>query len=199
MTRSKFLPLGVAAALYIWPLAPNLTISLISAAQASEDNLTNSEKADKLRRKSRRKADSRLGYPDVEPDYIGGYYGLSDAEERELLDEEALSEQIARLAATVRALRKRARMLPPQVPSLAPPAPRASNNLQAIYGPKGPTVKSVRLILEYRLMIIDNPRLMIGKVSENATNVVAHVVTVDGSLVDKFTVDKATGAWVTIR
>ena len=67
------------------------------------------------------------------------------------------------------------------------------------YGPDGPTEKSVRLILEYRLMVAGNPRLKVGSVADKGDAVHATVVTPDGSLVEEYDVSKATGAWAPVR
>ena len=77
---------------------------------------------------------------------------------------------------------------------LGAPPPGA---LAPAYGPAGPTVESVRALLAYRLVVAGNPRLVVGEVSEDGGQVVAEVVTKDGSLVERYTVDMRTGVWRT--
>lgn len=77
---------------------------------------------------------------------------------------------------------------------LAPDVPSPSY-LTAIYGPDGPTVRSVKALLEYRLVVVGNPRLEAGKLTEDENGVVAEIVTKDGSLVEKCFIDKRTGLW----
>lgn len=84
-------------------------------------------------------------------------------------------------------------MVPP-VPGGAPLA-----SVSSVYGPDGPTKKSVRLLLEYRLMVAGNPRLKIGEIVDHGDRVTAQVVTTDGSLVDEYVVDKKTGVWRPVR
>ena len=74
-----------------------------------------------------------------------------------------------------------------------------SPGVARVYGPDGPTEKSVRLMLEYRLMVSGNPRLAVGEVKEEDKRIIANVVTIDGSLVEKYSIDKKTGIWVPIR
>ena len=68
-----------------------------------------------------------------------------------------------------------------------------------LYGPNGPTERSVRLILEYRLMVTGNPRLAVGEIKDQGDAITAEVITVDGSLVDKYTIDKKSGGWKPVR
>jgi len=88
---------------------------------------------------------------------------------------------------------------------VVPPAPgistlgEAQSGATAIYGPEGPTERSVRLLLEYRLMVTGNPRLRIGKIADDGTSVTAQVVTAEGSLVEEYGIDKKTGVWRPIR
>ena len=50
-----------------------------------------------------------------------------------------------------------------------------------MYGPGGPTRKSVRLLLEYRLMVAGNPRLTVGVVRDDGDKVIAQVTTAGGA------------------
>jgi len=74
-----------------------------------------------------------------------------------------------------------------------------ANQLTSVYGPDGPNVKSVRFLLEYRLMLTGNPRLVIGKLTENDAKVIAQIVTVDGAVVEEYAVNKQTGFWKAIH
>ncbi len=58
------------------------------------------------------------------------------------------------------------------------------------------SVESVRADLEKHLTLMGNPRLKVGRVEAEGENViVAEVVTVDDSLVNRFEIDRATGRW----
>ena len=48
-------------------------------------------------------------------------------------------------------------------------------------------------MLEDYLRSTNNPNLKLGKIEEKETTYVADIVTKDGSLVDKITIDKNTG------
>jgi len=160
------------------------------AARAADDE-TKLKEAESLRKAAESKAESKLGRPDAIDLIIGG-------RDRDV-DYYSLGRQISRLAAFMRAF---GQTLDPAtsaglgiVGGAAPPA----GDTRAVYGPGGPTEKSVRLILEYRLMVTGNPRLAIGKITEDAERVVAEVVTADGSLVETYAIDKKTGAWRPVR
>jgi hypothetical protein len=159
------------------------------------------QRADRLRERAQARTRSRLGHAPafgsvttVDPDY---YY--------------ALTLQIKRLAGMVQTLRhaeaRRARSgdgFQPGVPNalgLGSPtsAAVAKANIQAIYGPEGPTEKSVRLLLEYRLLVAGNLRLRVGKITDEDAIVTAQVVTAEGPLVEEFAVDKKTGIWKPVR
>ena len=73
------------------------------------------------------------------------------------------------------------------------------SGIRATYGPEGPTEKTVRVVLEYRLMVAGNPRLKVGAIKDAGEKIVAQVVTADGSLVQEYAVDKKTGAWLTLQ
>ena len=69
-------------------------------------------------------------------------------------------------------------------------------NVNQLYGPNGPTVRSVKALLAHRLVVAGNPRLKAGRIISNETTVTAEVMTAkEGSLVEKFTIDKSTGVW----
>ena len=70
--------------------------------------------------------------------------------------------------------------------------------LQAVYGPQGVSEKSVRLLLEYRLMLMDNPRLKVGEIKENEIEVTARVTTQEQAVVEAYRIDKNSGQWTPI-
>ncbi len=116
----------------------------------------------------------------------------------------ALSLQIQHLAGILQAMRRAdadRRQAPsgflPALPLI--PGDQARVDVQSVYGPDGPTETSVRLLLEYRLLIAGNPRLKIGEVVDSGETVIAQVVTQDGSLVEEYAVDKRSGGWRPIR
>ena len=60
--------------------------------------------------------------------------------------------------------------------------------------PKDLSSDEVRHMLGHRLALQDNPNIKLGKVEEkDADTIVAEIVTKDGSLVDRFEVDRHTG------
>ncbi len=151
------------------------------------------DRARVLRERSTDAARSRIGYPSVdgpitttEPDT---YY--------------VLSLQIERLAGMIQALRRAEaqRKAAPAGLGAVPSSPVTAplSDVKTVYGPAGPTEKSVRLLLEYRLMIAGNPRLKIGRVADAGEAITAQVVTVDGSVVEEYKVSKKTGVWQPVR
>ncbi len=120
----------------------------------------------------------------------------------------SLGQQIARLAALMQRFADTAGA--GQAPGFVPVPPPAwagvagshaapGADVAGVYGPEGPTEKSVRLLLQYRIMVAGNPRLRVGAVKEEADKVTASVVTADGSLVEEYTIDKKSGAWTPVR
>lgn len=104
-----------------------------------------------------------------------------------------LGQQIKRLGALIQRLAD---------PAKAGPGPGGIPGLSGgsgAYGPDGPTEKTVRVVLEYRLMAAGNPRLKSGSVKDSGNRIIAQVVTVDGSLVEEYAVDKKTGVWRSVR
>ena len=146
------------------------------------------ERANTLRQQSMDRARSQLGFELVHPGYSNRH-----------IDFWALSAQAARLGAMLDATLSQMRGAPGYGQhSVIPPVPTglpASDYLSAMYGPEGPTTKSVRALLDYRLIVIGNPRLVVGKVEENEDRVMADIVTNEGSLVDRYSIDKQTGVW----
>lgn len=148
------------------------------------------ERAETRREESRAQAESHLGYDDVIFDPRSRY-----------IDFYSLSQQIARLGALLdslaetRGLETAAPFVPGPPGWTGGPGPALAN----VYGPDGPTEKSVRLLLEYRLLVAGNPRLAVGTVRETGNAIHAQVVTTDGSVVEEFAIDKTTGVWTPMR
>lgn len=191
----------------LWGLI--LVIGPLSAAAADHTGAprTSEERAqveaDLLRERAAALAQSQLGLPPLYPGF--GEAGQPFAPDR-YLDFWALSAQMARLAA---ALSATAGCMTGAFPCQSPaytPAPAGPQSLAGtvagmqqplapVYGPAGPTTASVRALLAYRLVVAGNPRLGVGEVTEDDDRVIADVVTTDGSLVERYSVDKRTGAW----
>jgi len=175
------------------------------AHDAESDQFTKEERqnlqADAMRQQSLENARSQLGYDDA----------LTFQYPRDrTIDFQALSNQIAHLGSLIQSAATLLGSVAgnpgfvPKVPSDlsaigALPGKSPSGQIHTIYGPDGPNAKSVRFLLEYRLMVAGNPRLTIGNVTEDEEKVIAQIVTVDGSLVEKYSVDKSTGLWKPIR
>ncbi len=165
---------------------------------ASEDDSTSQDQrkhmqADLLRRNSEDNSRSKLGYEQ--------FYQES---QRGVQDWSALSYQIQVLGALLQNLSDqfsdpsmRGGASRPYVPPGATGLPPALQSL-TMYGPEGPSKKSVRLILEYQLLINGNTRLTAGKITESAISVLAQVVTVDGSVVEEYEINKKTGRWLVV-
>ncbi len=159
------------------------------------------QRANALRERAAARAEARLGYEDAIP----------SARTRQI-DFYALSQQISRLSLIVERLATsmgaggEQGFIPTAPAGLAdsgslgaqPPGTGATG-VRAAYGPDGPTEKSVRLLLEYRLMVLGNPRLAVGAIDDQGATIVARVVTPDGSLVEKFEIDKESGVWTPAR
>lgn len=71
---------------------------------------------------------------------------------------------------------------------------------RAVYGPKGPSVRSVKALLNYRLVLLGNDRLTAGRIYERDRRIIAEVVTrKEKALVARYMVNKRTGVWVPER
>ncbi|MFN0044427.1 MAG: hypothetical protein ACKVSF_14585 [Alphaproteobacteria bacterium] len=158
-------------------------------AGETQKSLTTQDKARQLREASEARAARNLGYPTIfpsDPPPPADYY--------------ALGQMMARLTALMEGMGGT-----PGLPMSRPGGSAAGlgANMVAVpppgYGPEGPTEKSVRVILEYRLMLAGNPRLQIGSVKDRGETILASVVTADGSLVEEYDVNKTTGAWLPVR
>jgi len=184
--------LAAASILVFSTLSPTASHAGENSEKSKSEQLQ--DRARVLREQSTDAARSRVGYETVEvpttataPDT---YY--------------ALTLQIERLAEMVRAFRtaeERRRTADNWAGSTlpAPPFSGSPAQISKVYGPGGPTERSVRLLLEYRLMVTGNPRLKVGRVVDQNDHVSAQIVTLDGSLVDEFAVDKKTGLWQPVR
>ena len=162
---------------------------LISPAYGDEQS--DADKAEQLRGSAAAQAKRQVGYPDVIDVIVGG-------RPRDV-DYYALSLQISRLAAFIRALGSALEDGGQVDPTVAPSPGLLGANNRPAYGPEGPTKKSVRLILEYRLMVTGNPRLTVGNVTEDESRIIAEVATKDGSVVEVYAIVKKTGVWQPVR
>jgi len=147
--------------------------------------------AQQLREASKARAQSQLGYENI----------YRDPRNRQI-DYYALSQQINNLSNIVRSLSENqqtntALSAPPStLPRALSPVAGNLSSSNNIYGPAGPSEKAVRLLLEYQLMINGNERLKIGKIQEEEKFITAEVVTLEGSLVERYKIDKSNGSWV---
>ena len=122
------------------------------------------------------------------------------------VDLNAIKEQLRRLGEVIRrAMDDAARSFDSKPGGPAPRdgglgglAPKVrSGELRDVYGPGGPTVKSVRALLRYRLVLLGNQRLKAGRIYERDKRIIAEVVTTkEGALVTRYMINKATGVWV---
>jgi hypothetical protein len=117
--------------------------------------------------------------------------------QRGQVDYYSLSNQIERLGALIRYMgdvAARENHLSQEAGGIMPHV--HTENFHQLYGPNGPTVRSVKALLEHRLVVAGNPRLKAGRIISNESTVTAEVMTAkEGALVEKFTIDKSTGVW----
>lgn len=179
--RNPLKTLGLAGALMV------VAVGFVAQPVWSQ---TRSDEAEAQRLNAESKAQTKIGYPDVYDLYVGG--GNAP------IDFNALSLQISRLAALMRAYGQSLGNINPQS-TLPDPLVGQATGVQSLYGPDGPTIESVRVFLNYRLMVAGNSRLKVGAISEDAHNVYAKIVTTDNSLVEEYVVDKQTGQWKPLR
>ncbi len=151
--------------------------------------------AQQLREASKARAQSQLGYENI----------YRDPKNRQI-DYYALTQQINILSNIVRSLAESQETNSnsnsggtPQTLPRALSVVRSSPESQVdhIYGPAGPTEKAVRLLLEYQLMVNGNSRLKVGDIKDENSFISADVITIDGSLVERYQIDKSTGIWTT--
>jgi len=105
-------------------------------------------------------------------------------------DYESLSRQIERLSRLLEDMQHSAgsgSLLFSEVPS----GPLHKDRL---FGADGPNVESVSALMRYRIAISGNPNLQLGQVSDHPDHLTASVTTRDGSLVERYRIDKASGA-----
>lgn len=119
------------------------------------------------------------------------------------IDVEALKEQMRKIGEIIREAIQSATQdaADPGNGGLGGLAPKSNeHNVRSIYGPDGPTVRSVKALLDYRLVLLGNPRLKAGQVYEKDGWIVTEVVTAkEEALVARYLVNKTTGAWVPQR
>jgi len=171
-------------------LVIGLSNGVLAQQNRSTDNqdARNFERADYYRERAQYNAQSNLDYP-----FIPYQTGRSES-----VDYVALTHQIQVLAAQLQALAAEAARLEQEQNNVIPGLELPSSE-QGTYGPDGPTEKSVAVLLEYKLMVSGNPRLKVGPIKDEGTNIRAQIVTEDGALVDEYLVSKENGVWSPIR
>lgn len=197
----KFSKAGIGLRLLTVALAGWISCGpTIAAADDKSPAERQQDRADKIRERAKNSARANLGYEDVFPS-LG----------RDYSDSYALSQQVARLAALIRRLADAAATMssggvllgaPPYGPGglLGSRQIAEGDDVAAIYGPKGPTAESVKLLLDYYILVADNPRLTAGPVRDAGEAVIARIVTKDGNaVVEEYAVNKKTGVWVPVR
>jgi hypothetical protein len=145
-------------------------------------------RADRLRRESKARAASRLGYETVEDPEDAASYPP---------DYRALGLLISRLGSLMQQYDVE-RTRPVDRLEIAPGLPSmgsGGDEVSRTYGPDGPTVRSVGALLSYRLVTLGNRNLKVGTVKDAGEYVFATVVTRDNSLVASYRVDKRSGSW----
>lgn len=172
----------------IWACT-GLVLYVLSPLPASHaDDATNNERANTNRLISKAQSQSKLGYDPVIVE-----------SNRQQIDYAALSYQISILSRLIEDMQQQSAEKPSN--ALSPMVPDIQNNLagagaKSMHGPDGPTVKSVKLIAEYQLLRHGNKRLRVGKIEDHANELTVEIETVDGSLVEKYVINKQTGAWL---
>ncbi|MBL4907094.1 MAG: hypothetical protein JKX94_06550, partial [Sneathiella sp.] len=161
------------------------------------DELSKGEKRQIIANENRVAAQSRalqaLGYDRVD----------RDARNRHM-DFYALSAQIKALSRIIDSLAA-ARVIskinpPPSVPlTNGMSRPVGVVDMSNAYGPEGPTERAVKLLAEYQLMRNGNKRLKVGEISDQEKFLTLNIVTIDGSLVEQYKIDKLSGAWSPVR
>lgn len=163
----------------------------VGVTSAMASGQTKLDEAEALRKAAERKAERQIGRPDAVDLIIGD----SNRE----VDYYALSRQISRLAAFIRAFGQTLDTSTSAGLGIVGGAEPPSGDTRAVYGPDGPTAKTVRVILEYRLMVTGNPRLSVGQITEDAEMVTAEVVTTGATVVEVYSINKKTGVWRPVR
>lgn len=155
-------------------------------------------KADEYRRRSVFNSRIDLEYPNI-------YQYPADRS----VDYRSLSDQIHRLSELLKKLEREEgrtgdtgeRFIPTAPPKVLDSVPPGGykDDLSYIYGPEGPTVRSVRILLEYHLLVMGNTRLKVGDITDEIQYIRARVMTIDNSPVEEYRIDKKTGIWKEIR
>lgn len=158
------------------------------AAIAAGPTESKADRADRLRKESRARSVTGIGYEVI---------GAPDDTKPYPMDYHALGSIISRLGTIIQqmdAAKSRSIKEGPHIPGL-PGGGQETTSLSRTYGPGGPTVKSVRALLSYRLVTLGNANLQVGTVKDHKAHIVATVVTRENSLVANYKVDKKTGIW----
>ncbi len=160
------------------------------------DELSTGEKRQILANQNREGAQARaqqaLGYNRVDRDARNrhmDFYALS-------AQINALSRIIDRLAAEQAVSDI---ISPPPVPVGGMGRPSGASNMSNAYGPEGPTKAAVKLLAEYQLMRNGNKRLKVGDVTDQEKFLTLDIVTIDGSLVERYQIEKPSGKWFPVR
>lgn len=153
-------------------------------ALAEEAAVSHGERADSLRRASRSRAESKLGYENVPV----------PEEAPSGADSYSLGLIISRLGTIIQRLEnERAEMLA-GLPGLSQGV-TGQSALTRTYGPDGPTRDSVRALLAYRLVQLGNPNLRPGPVTDDGQHIRATVLTKEGAVAAIYKIDRSIGAW----
>lgn len=160
------------------------------------DELSSGEKRQILANQNREAAQARaqqaLGYDRVDRDARNrhmDFYALS-------AQINALSRIIDRLAAEQAVSDI---VTPPPVPVGGMGRASGSSDMSNAYGPEGPTTAAVKLLAEYQLMRNGNKRLKVGDITDQEKFLTLDIVTVDGSLVERYQIEKPSGKWLPVR
>jgi len=182
----------------VWICIPNN----IRADQVNSvhQDAAKSYKAERLRIRSAERAGANIGYQPIYQERINS-----------TVDYRALSDQIHRLGLLIRQIDRRLNntetVLGENLTIITPFLGRVglsteedtilgeSFSIERVYGPNGVTEKSVRLLLEYRLLLTGNPRLKVGKIAVNENHFTIQVVTQEQSVVEEYQVDRKNGKW----
>lgn len=142
-----------------------------------------------IRERAKANAQANLNY-----DYVYNNAGVSY--------QVLLGQQISQLASMTSSLANQIARQANSDPAYGPqlsiaPVVNSSTHVTNIYGPTGVNVKTVRTLLNYRLMIAGNPNIKVGKIHDKDKYVLVELVTLNGSLVGKYQVSKQNGQWTT--
>ena len=106
------------------------------------------------------------------------------------VDYESLSQQIERLSRLIEDLQQSADSSSLLFRGVA----SGPLHRDRLFGARGPSVESVSALMRYRIAVSGNPNLQLGKVTNHQDHLSATVTTRDGSLVETYRIDKASGA-----